>query len=304
MKQLRYPVLVIAALTCAITLAIAGSAVSAGQRGKASAAGKDCCAKAGASATAAGASQCTAEMQAQCTAEMRAQCAKNGTAAAAAGGCPYAGTATAGASGCSMHGATTAAAAASECAAHAKGATATAANNGCCAMSGTAATAAACEGAKGAAASGSCAMHGTMAAAAGKCDMKGAMAHAGGCVVCTDETACDDEMRGLNAHAQVVGLRNGAMIVYTAESPENIRALQVALARHNERVMHALASDTESDLCGGCKSFRGAMASGKFEREVVNVKSGAQVLLTSTDRSIVRRIHEMTGAQAAARTKS
>jgi hypothetical protein len=41
------------------------------------------------------------------------------------------------------------------------------------------------------------------------------------------------------------------------------------------------------------------MASGKFSRELVNVKTGAQVLLTSNDREIVRRIHDMTGAQTA-----
>ncbi len=152
---------------------------------------------------------------------------------------------------------------------------------------------------KPAMAAGTCAMHAT-AAAAGKGDVVAA-AH-GDCAVCADQAACEDDVRGLNAHAQVVALRNGAMIVYTAETPETVRALQAALARHNELVMGALAANGDANLCGGCKLFRGAMASGKFSRELVNVKTGAQVLLTSSDRAIVQRIHDMTSAPAA-RTK-
>ena len=178
----------------------------------------------------------------------------------------------------------------------ARGSASAASAHASCPMRGTAAAAA-----------GSCAMHGNAAAtmaAGARCDMKHAGAHTD-CAVCSDETACDDELRGLNAHAQVVELRNGTMIVYTTDSPENVRALQVALARHNERIMNALAAGSgEAGLCGGCKSFRGAMASGKFSRELVNVKTGAQVLLTSSDRTIVRQIHDMTGTQLAARSKS
>jgi hypothetical protein len=153
-------------------------------------------------------------------------------------------------------------------------------------------------GAKGTMASGTCSMH---PGAGGKTDAAAA-AHMD-CAVCSDEMACDDEVRGLNAHAQVVALRNGAMIVYTADTPETVRALQASVARHNEHILNSLATSSEASLCGGCKSFRGAMASGKFSRELVNVKNGAQVLLTSSDRAIVQRIHDVTGAQAA-RTKS
>ena len=185
---------------------------------------------------------------------------------------------------CAMHGATTAAASGS-CASHGNS---TAAASGCP------------MGGKSAMAAGNCAMHGTTAAGA-KCDMAGAT-H-GNCVVCTDETACDEEMRGLNSHAQVVELRNGLMIVYTADTPENVRALQVSLARHNEQVVTALKTNSDASLCGACKSFRGAMASGKFSRELVKVKTGAQVLLTSNDPAVVQRIHDLAGAPMA-RTKS
>jgi hypothetical protein len=181
------------------------------------------------------------------------------------------------------------------------GTKAAAASGSCSAHGTTAATASACPaGGKSAKASGKCSVSGT-AAASGKCEMSGA-AH-GDCTVCADESACDGELRGLNSRSQVVTLKNGAMVVYTTETAENVRALQAALARHNEHIMNALATDSEASLCGGCKSFRGAMASGKFSRELVNVKNGAQVLLTSNDRGIVERIHALTGASTA-RTKS
>ena len=159
-----------------------------------------------------------------------------------------------------------------------------------------------CNAATAVHASGCCGAHSATATAAGaRCDMHANTKTA--CSVCTDESACDGDMHTAGAHAQVVALRNGAMIVYTAETPESVRALQAALARHNEVTMAALAANGGANLCGGCKSFRGAMASGKFSRELVNVKTGAQVLLTSSDREIVQRIHDMTVASAA-RTKS
>lgn len=269
MKRFRPIAIVLAVSACFASLALAGGA----GKGSKSAGSPDCC---GAKAAATTASMSCPAGSAQCTPAQREQCAKAAKTTAAAN----MGT-------CAMHGATTAAAA-GNCSAHGA---AVAASSGC-PMAG-----------KTAMAAGSCAAHGT-AAAAGKCDMA-AGAH-GNCVVCTDETACDQELHGLNSRAQVVELRNGSMIVYTADTPENVRALQVSLARHNEQVLAALATNSEASLCAGCKTFRGAMASGKFSRELVNVKTGVQVLLTSNDRAIVQRIHDLTGAAAApaARTKS
>jgi hypothetical protein len=272
MKHLR-----LVALVLAVSAGCAALALAAGAGKGAKVAGASDCCGAKATTTAAAAS-CPATMNcptgsAQCTAAQKAQCAKmsktKGAAAAAAS--------------CSMHGAS--ATAASNGATGGKPATAAST----CAMGGKTATAAA-----------TCAMHAT-AAAGCKGDMAAA-AH-GDCVVCTDQAACAEDIHALSAHEQVVALRNGSMIVYTAETPESVRALQAALARHNELIMAALAANGDASLCGGCKSFRGAMASGKFSRELVNVKTGVQVLLTSNDREIVQRIHDMTAA-AAARTKS
>jgi len=143
----------------------------------------------------------------------------------------------------------------------------------------------------------------TLAMNNGRCDMKGVMAH-DDCAVCADEAVCLDELRATGARSQVVSLRNGSMIVYTADSPGGVRALQASMRNHNETIMRALAAGSDASLCDECKAFRGAMASGKFSREVVNVKNGCQILLTSSDRNIVHRIHDMTGALALARTKS
>jgi hypothetical protein len=128
------------------------------------------------------------------------------------------------------------------------------------------------------------------------------MAGHGDCAVCTDEMACDDDVRATGAHAQAVSLRNGTMIVYTLDGAENVRSLQAAVARHNERVVAALQGDTQ--LCAACKKLRGALASGKLVREVVNVERGCQLLITSSDRSIVQQVHACANAQVAARTKS
>jgi hypothetical protein len=127
-----------------------------------------------------------------------------------------------------------------------------------------------------------------------------AMAHAD-CAVCSDEMACDDDIKATGARAQVVSLRNGTMIVYTLDGTGNVRALQAAVARHNAQVVAALQGDAK--LCSSCKKLRGALASGKLVREVVNVERGSQLLITSSDRAIVEQIQSYTNAQVAARTK-
>jgi len=142
---------------------------------------------------------------------------------------------------------------------------------------------------------------GVKTAGADGCSMHTTAMHAD-CAVCADEMACDDEVRATGARAQVVPLRNGTMIVYMLDEGENVRGLQAAVARHNGRVVAALQGDAR--LCPACKKLRGAMASGKLVREVVNVERGCQVLITSSDRSIVQQVHQCTNAQVASRTKS
>ncbi len=294
MKQLRLLALALAATAFAASLALA----CPDDKTAAAASHADCCGAGKTTATSASTAgmnkACSAAMAAQCTAAMKVQCAKGATAASAAN-CPmHAGmktTATAANAGCAMHGTTASAASATKAATKATKEK----EDGCC-MGNASATASSKPGA-------SCAMHGsaTAMAAGAKCDAH-QMANHADCGACVDIASCEDDVRATGAHQQVVSLKNGAMLVYTADNSEAIRSLQQAVARHNEKIMAALSGDGK--LCSDCKQLRGALASGKMTREIVNINSGCQVLMTSSDRNIVSKIHTMTAGQMAARVKS
>lgn len=252
--------------------------------------------------------------------------AKASAASAASCGTKSAGVKTAGADACGSKSAATTAVAAS--ASSKKGAHAAGADG--CAMSAEACKAMMASGACTAEMQAACASRGTKTASAAKasksaktagmdccapgarstkaagadgCSMHTMAGHAGmDCAVCADEMACDDDVKATGARAQVVPLRNGSMIVYMLDSDDNVRGLQAAVARHNNRVVSALQGDAK--LCTACKKLRGALASGKLVREVVNVERGCQVLITSSDRSIVEQVHRCTNAQVASRTKT
>lgn len=310
MKSLRLLTLALLASTCTASVVFAcdhaKSAASAASTSSATAAK-------GASTT------CTAAMSAQCTAAMRAACDKN--AAVTAGNTKDA---------CAAHGtsATTAVTAGNSkdcCAAHGTSATTavTAGNDkGGCPALGTSATTAAsgkCD-MKGAsmAKGASCPMHGsataagmdhcasakgaslTMAAAGMVCSehMSG-VAHE--CSACEAWADCDQAVRALGAKTQVVSLKNGAMIVYTADSNAGIKAIQSLVSKRNDKMVAALSAGSDKKLCDECKQLRGAMASGKLHREVVNVERGCLTLITSDDRGLVQKIRGMTGQPVAMR---
>lgn len=287
MKHLRYSLLVTAVTLWSATAAFACDGAGSTKGASASNGTDACCSQGKTTATA-------ASMK-------HAGCPAMGTTAAATNGasCRMGKTANASANNCPMS--------AAACQAMAASGACTAEMRAQCAKGAAAVSMDHC--AKGASAAsmakGSCTMHGNAAtaAAAGRCDMHGMASHTD-CAVCADEASCDGDVRAAGARAQVVSLRNGAMIVYTVENPANVRALQTAVARHNQRVLAALAGQGSSELCSDCKQLRGAMASGKFVREVVNVERGCQVLMTSSDRAIVQQIHELTNAQMAVRTRS
>ena len=286
MKHLR-----LIAITFALTACTAASiAIASGDKtANASASnktGEDCCAMKGkTTATAASTSNkstgaCTAEMAANCTPEMKAACAAMKTTAASA------------------KGKTNATVASMDHCAGMKASATTASMDHCAAMKNTAT-----------AASASCSMkkNATTAMAAGsKCSSHGnasAMAH-GDCSACEELAMCEEDVRSTGARSKVVALKNGAMVVYTADSPENVRAVQNTVSRRNEQMLSAMKASTDGKLCNDCRSMRGAMASGKLHREVVNVESGCMTLITSTDRAIVQKIHAMTGAQMAVHVKN
>jgi hypothetical protein len=261
-----------------------------------------------ATATAASTSTaCSAEQAAQCTPEMAAQCGAKGangsecrmggasatTAAMDPSQCPYMKGAKAGEAcdpstcppgmcegmGKAKGVSATAASASGECSMHGAGAAAKAgkAGDACCAG-----------GAKGAAATlaggPACGAHGTAATTA-----------AMSCDACADMAACQSDIAEAGGKVQTVSLKNGLMYIYSAESSPRVRAVQAAVRRHAERVAALSAAGDNAHLCGDCREMRGAMASGKLTREVVDVETGCLMLVTSNDPRVVSRLYAIAG---------
>jgi len=101
-----------------------------------------------------------------------------------------------------------------------------------------------------------------------------------------------------------VRLKNGIMYVYTADSPRSVNAVQAAVARRVDRLTRFASAGEKAHLCAECKAMRGAMASGKLNREVVNITGGSLTLITSNDPAVVAKIHAMADDKVAARVKS
>jgi len=118
--------------------------------------------------------------------------------------------------------------------------------------------------------------------------------HHADCTYCQDMDACEKEMRGLGAVTQVVPLKNGVMYVYTVDASK-VRAVQAAMARRKDTSALFASTGEDAHLCNSCRALRGAAASGKLTREVVNIDGGCLTLMTSNDPAIVARIHELAG---------
>ena len=158
----------------------------------------------------------------------------------------------------------------------------------------------------------SCEAHGkaktTAFAAGSSCSGRGmttsvAKSGHGDCDACADMALCYEELEAAGTRTQVVPLKNGVMFVYTAESPGHVNAVQTAMARRNERLSQIVTAGDKAHLCPECKTIRGAMASGKMTREVVNIEGGALTLMTSNDPTVVARIHAMVESHKGGRSK-
>lgn len=228
-------------------------------------------------------------------------CAAHATTAASAAGCPASPACPAGSAQCT-------AAMKAVCQQN----TAVAAAMGCTGAKGTAAVTASNTGTSK---SSGCAMHGA-SAGYDHCGMKSSSAstavaglrcpdHQNGiahdCAACDDWMQMDKDARAIGARSQVVALKNGAMIVYTADTPAQVKQLQAMVAKRNEHMTAAYAGGGDAKLCDDCKQLRGAIASGKLNREVVNVERGVMALVTSNDRAVVQRIRNMSGQPIAMR---
>jgi hypothetical protein len=233
--------------------------------------------------TAKSAGACTADMAAACTADMAAACSKtkgvNASTASAAG-----------ASDC--------------CASKTRSA----------AMTAAATTAPAGKvDAVMVGSEGSCSAHGAKttasAAGAGSCSGNGMAMKAGSksaahnCDACADMAMCEEELKSMGATVQAVALKNGVMFVYTADASK-VQGVQSAMARRGQRMNTMLASTDKATLCPECKNMRGAIASGKLNREQVNIEGGCLTLMTSSDPAMVAKIQSMAGLKGSAHTKS
>lgn len=118
-------------------------------------------------------------------------------------------------------------------------------------------------------------------------------AHHADCDACADMSDCDGELKNSGAITQVVKLKNGIMYVYTAQEAGKVRAVQSAVSHRNDRLVAMAASADRAKLCSDCKVMRGAVASGKLTRELVTIEGGSMMLVTSSDRSIVNKLHAM-----------
>ena len=153
-------------------------------------------------------------------------------------------------------------------------------------------------------ASGHCGDKAALSAGAGQCNGRGMARFSGAaqhpeCDACADMAECEAELSAAGAQTQVVPLRNGVMFVYTANSPGAVNAVQAAVARRGARLLQFQTAGDKARLCADCKSMRGAAASGRLTREVVNIEGGALTLMTSDDPKVVAKIRAMMDRTAA-----
>ena len=236
---------------------------------------------------------CSAAMAAKCTPEMAAACKAHKASAAAVA-------ASASEACCATSGKVTAVAATAS--GSGQVVAVTAGSGGSCATGKMTAVAAGSGGSCGsksakttATAGGACNGHGMAAMAASS-------GH-GDCDACTDMADCSGALDAAGAHRQTVRLKNGLMYVYTADSPRSVSAVQAAVARRLDRMARLASSGDKAHLCNECKSMRGAIASGKLNREVINIEGGSLTLVTSNDPTVVAKLHALADEKVAVRAK-
>lgn len=270
------------------------TAAAATAKGATKSAGMNCCAGVDMKATTAAK---TGPSSDAIDAEFSGACAAHGAKSAAMtasteGACPHGAKSaamTASTEGACPHGAKSAAMTAGACAAHGARTTAVVAGS-----------------------NGSCAAHGAKNAVMAvetpaSCGGRGMLRTSGvavhpDCEACMDMQDCENALRRLGASMQVVSLKNGVMYVYTADA-SHIRNVQQELSHRRDQMALFTAAGSSAHLCPDCRQMRGAAMSGKLTTEVVNVDGRCVSLMTSSDPTIVARIHALAGLSPAARAK-
>lgn len=236
-------------------------------------------------------------------AELAEHCAtkKGAAATAAAAHCPAmkgaatAVTASAGASACGDKSTATSAVTAS--------APGSAKSADCCAMKGATAAKSAKTAAKKSPVFISASNEGGSCGGTGMAGIAAVVLH-DDCEACIDMAGCSQSLDAAKAHRQVVKLKNGIMLVYTADTPARISAVQAAVASRGEQHVRFAATGSKARLCSECTTIRDAIAHGKLQREVKKIESGSFMMLTSNDAAVVAKLHGMTDMKASARIKS
>jgi hypothetical protein len=123
------------------------------------------------------------------------------------------------------------------------------------------------------------------------------------CDACEDWEVCARELESVEASMQLMPLRNGVMRVFTAATPTGIRVVQIALARHYERMSALITAGEAAHLCASCRAMRGAAVSGKLSREIIKIDGGCITLTTSADPVVVTKIHAEAGITTPIRPK-
>jgi len=240
------------------------------------------------SAAAAEAAKACAAARAAVTADAKSGCSAHGASAVTAdakGACGAHATTTMAANGsCRAFGVSIVTASHEACAGHAAKASMASKGDACCAGKSVKA-----------AKSTMAARRGTDAVVAGSSCQAGAKLTQGvhDCDACAELAICDEELSRIGIETQVVPLKNGVMVVYTAVQPGKSHAIQNAMARRNDRLHTLTTMGDQVKLCAECKAIRGAMASGKLTRETVNIGGGVLTVMTSDDPAMVAKLQGM-----------
>ncbi len=123
------------------------------------------------------------------------------------------------------------------------------------------------------------------------------------CEACASWISCLTDLEAAGASMQVVKLKNGVMYVCMADTPARVRAVRAALARRHDRLKALMAEGDRVRLCPECRVMRGAAASGKLSRELINIDGGCITVTTSSDPPVVEKIHFMAGFPVTAPVK-
>jgi len=121
-----------------------------------------------------------------------------------------------------------------------------------------------------------------------------------GCASCESWSICLDGLGDAGASTQVVPLKNGVMYVYTADTQAGIRAVQSAVAHHQERLR---ALGPAARLCPECRALHAAYVHGKLTHEVLNIEGGCIMITTSSDPAVITRILMDAGIPGSPRVK-